>query len=579
MTELHGGTLVGEVLAKHGVKFLYTLCGGHISPILIGAEAQGIRVVDTRHEVTAVFAADATARLTGVPGVAAVTAGPGMTNTITAVKNAQMAQSPVIILGGAAATLLKGRGALQDIDQISVMKPLVKMAAAVTRVRDIVPTLEKAFHVAQSGVPGPVFVELPVDLLYQESTVSEMMLSEAGGKGLAGMAMRLYLKNHFRKTFRKAWSRRAAQPEPIVAQLPTEKELGKILEALQEAERPVMIVGSQAMLDARLVDELQTAVLKLGIPTYLSGMARGLLGRNDLHMRHKRSKALREADTIILAGVPCDFRLGYGQAIPRRATYISINRSKDELNKNRKPSIGVLADPSTVLRMVAQNWTSGTQEVIWKSWRQRLKGRNDARDAEIQGQAEVKTDYVNPVWLCKQLEEIIDEDSILIGDGGDFVATASYIVRPRGPLSWLDPGAFGTLGPGGGFALAAKLARPSAETWLLYGDGSAGYSLAEFDTFARHNVPVIAVIGNDASWAQIARDQVVILGSSLGTDLARTNYHVVAEGYGGVGFCVEDPTQLIPTLRKAKEVARNGRPVLVNVMIGKTDFRKGSLSM
>ena len=165
MNELHGGILVGEVLAKHGVQFLYTLCGGHISPILIGAEAQGIRVVDTRHEVTAVFAADATARLTGVPGVAAVTAGPGMTNTITAVKNAQMAQSPVIILGGAAATLLKGRGALQDIDQISLLKPIVKMAAAVTRVRDIVPTLEKAFQVAQSGVPGPVFVELPVDLL------------------------------------------------------------------------------------------------------------------------------------------------------------------------------------------------------------------------------------------------------------------------------------------------------------------------------------------------------------------------------------------------------------------------------
>lgn len=579
MSELHAGILVGEVLAKHGVQFLYTLCGGHISPILIGAEAQGIRVVDTRHEVTAVFAADATARLTGVPGVAAVTAGPGMTNTITAVKNAQMAQSPVVILGGAAATLLKGRGALQDIDQISVMKPLVKMAAAVTRVRDIVPTLEKAFHVAQSGVPGPVFVELPVDLLYQESTVRDMMLKEAGGKGVGATAMRLYLKNHFRRTFRKAWERRAQAPEPIVPQLPTEKQLADMMAALQQAERPVLVVGSQAMLDVQQAEALQTAVLKLGIPTYLSGMARGLLGHDALHMRHKRSKALREADLVILAGVPCDFRMGYGQVIPRRAAYISINRSKEDLNKNRKPAIGVLADPSTVLRMVAQNWSDPTRSVLWSSWQQRLQERNDARDAEIQQQSEAKTEYVNPVWLCRQLENLIDKDSVLIGDGGDFVATASYIVRPRAPLSWLDPGAFGTLGPGGGFALAAKLARPSAEIWLLYGDGSAGYSLAEFDTFARHNLPVIAVIGNDASWAQIARDQVVILGSSLGTDLARTNYHVVAEGYGGVGFCVDDPAQLIPTLRKAKEVARNGRPVLVNVMIGKTDFRKGSLSM
>ena len=577
MSEQYGGQLVAQVLARHGVKFLYTLCGGHISPILVAAEQQGVRVVDVRDEATAVFAADATARLTGVVGVAAVTAGPGVTNTITAVKNAQMAQSPVLILGGAAATLMQGRGALQDIDQISLVKPLVKMAAAARRVRDIVPTLEQAMRIAQEGVPGPVFVEIPVDLLYQESTVRQLMLNEAGrAKGIMGVAMKLYLGRHLRKTFGKAWTRQASDPAPIVPPLPTDKQVAQVMGALAKAKRPLLIVGSQAMLDAGRVDALQQALIKLGIPTYLSGMARGLLGHNPLHLRQQRGKALREADTIILAGVPCDFRLGYGRSIPRRANYISINRSQQDLTKNRRPTIGVLADPGTFLRMVAANW-SHTPD--WTSWRDTLQARDAAREMEIQRHAAATTEFINPIWLCQKLEEVIDDDSVLVGDGGDFVATASYIVRPRSPLSWLDPGAFGTLGPGGGFALAAKLCRPLSEVWLLYGDGSAGYSLAEFDTFTRHGVPVIAIIGNDASWSQIAREQVVILGSSLGTDLARSNYHIVAEGYGGVGLCVDDPAQVKEVLQQAKEIARNGRSVLINAMIGRTEFRKGSISM
>lgn len=577
MSEQYGGQLVAQVLARHGVKFLYTLCGGHISPILVAAEQQGVRVVDVRDEATAVFAADATARLTGVVGVAAVTAGPGVTNTITAVKNAQMAQSPVLILGGAAATLMQGRGALQDIDQISLVKPLVKLAAAVRRVRDIVPTVEKALRVAQEGVPGPVFVEIPVDLLYQESTVRQLMMNEVGrAKGVMGLVMKLYVGRHLRKTFGKAWTRTASDPAPIVPPLPTDKQVAQVMGALAKAKRPLLIVGSQAMLDAGRVDALQQALIKLGIPTYLSGMARGLLGDNPLHLRQQRGKALREADTIILAGVPCDFRLGYGRSIPRRATYISINRSQEDLTKNRRPTIGVLADPGTFLRMVAANW-SHTPD--WASWFDTLQARDAAREVEIQQQAAAATEFINPVWLCQKLEEVVDDDSVLIGDGGDFVATASYIVRPRSPLSWLDPGAFGTLGPGGGFALAAKLCRPQSEVWLLYGDGSAGYSLAEFDTFARHRVPVIAIIGNDASWAQIAREQVEILGSSLGTDLARSHYHIVAEGYGGVGLCVDDPAQVKEVLQQAKEIAKNGRPVLINAMIGRTEFRKGSISM
>lgn len=576
-TPIHGGLLVGEVLARQGVRFLYTLCGGHISPILVGAEQQGVRVIDVRHEATAVFAADATARLTGIPGVAAVTAGPGVTNTITALKNAQMAQSPVVLIGGAAATLLKGRGALQDIDHLSVVRSLVKWSKAVTTVRGIVPALETAFRVAQTGTPGPVFVEIPIDLLYPFAVVKQWTLG-AAGKGFAGKVTGAYLQYHLQRTYAHAWDRRAAAPVPMAAPQPTNMQMQQVWERLRQAERPVLIIGSQALLETSQAQALQAAVLRLGIPTFLSGMARGLLGRDPLHLRHQRSKALREADLVLLAGVPNDFRLTYGRSIGRKAVTIGVNRSKHDLFMNRRPTLGIQADAGAFLRQLAVQCSDATPEK-WQAWRTALSARDQARDAEIDQQAQEQTAHVNPVQLCQALEQVIAPESIIVGDGGDFVGTASYIVRPRAPLTWLDPGAFGTLGVGGGFALAAKLNQPTAEVWLLYGDGAAGYSLAEFDTFARHGVGVIAVVGNDAAWSQIARDQVEILGTALGTELAYTDYHRVAEGYGGVGFYVSTPEAVAPTLVQAQSIAREGKPVLVNVLIGKTDFRKGSISI
>lgn len=581
MTEsetIHGGTLVAEVLVQHGVPYLFTLCGGHISPIFVAAKEHGIRVVDVRHEATAVFAADAVSRLSNTVGVAAVTAGPGVTNSVTAVKNAQMAQSPVVVLGGAAATLLQGRGALQDIDQMALMKPHVKWAAAVDRVRDVVPALEKAFTAAQSGVPGPVFIELPVDLLYPESIVRDLYsANKAKGSSLRARFLNWYIDRHVNKLFSGAWDRRVENPRSPSIPAYTPAQVERTLSHLRRAQRPVLVISSQAMLDAPRAAALQEGVIRLGIPTYLSGMARGLLGRHPLHMRHKRSKALKEADLILLAGVLCDFRLGYGRSLSRQATLISVNRSKEDLTKNCNPDLAVQGDAGAFLRALARAWDGDPGQ--WSVWHDTVKARNDARDDEIAQQATVDTDYVNPLYLCQELEDVIGDDSVIIGDGGDFVATASYIVRPRGPLSWLDPGPFGTLGSGAGFALGAKLVRPDAEVWLLYGDGSAGYSIAEFDTFTRHDLPIIAVVGTDASWAQIAREQVDILGDSVATDLARTAYHTVAQGYGGEGLLIDDPDAVRPCLLEAQTLAANGRPVLANVFIGQTDFRKGSISM
>lgn len=572
----YGGQHVSNVLQKHGVRFLFTLCGGHISPILVAAEAAGVRVVDVRHEATAVFAADAVSRLSGVPGVAVVTAGPGLTNTITAVKNAQMAQSPVILLGGATATILKGRGSLQDIDQMALMRPHVKLCVAVKTVKQIIPTLEKAFAVAQSGVPGPVFVELPIDLLYPEATIRDWYAADMPkGSSLSSRAVRWYMQRHLDRLFAGSDGVKASALLPVTRPQHTPSQVAQVVAHLQKTQRPVLVLGSQVVQVAQDAAATQQVILSLGVPAYLSGMARGLLGHHPLHIRHKRKEALREADLVILAGVPCDFRLGYGNHISRKATLISINRSRHDLRQNRKPDIGILAEPGAFLRAVAAQ--AGPIQVA--GWHESLRQRDAARDADIQQQASQSTDYINPLQLCLALEQTIGKNSVLIGDGGDFVATVSYTVRPRGPLSWLDPGPFGTLGAGAGFAVGAKLCRPDAEVWLLYGDGSCAYSLAEFDTFNRHHLPIIAVVGNDASWSQIARDQVEWFGTAVGTELAHTNYDAAATGYGGLGYRLDNPDDLLTCLQAGRDAAAQGHPVLLNTILGKTEFRKGSLSI
>ena len=577
---MNGGEIIGRVLEAHGVRLLFTLCGGHISPILKGAKDRGIRVVDTRHEVTAVFAADATARLTGIPGVAAVTAGPGVTNTITAVKNAQLAQSPVVLLGGAAATLLQGRGALQDIDQVALFRPHVKWCRAVKRVRDLAPAIQEGFQVAQSGVPGPVFIECPVDLLYDEPVIREWYdAARPKGNSIPDRFLRWYLQRHARRLFADPTGFDADHVAMVASETPPQGAVDHAAARLANAERPLLVVGSQALVDPRQADAVARAIDSLNIPVYLSGMARGLLGAaHPLHRRHQRRKALKEADVVILAGVPSDFRLDYGRHVRRSACLVSANRSKVDLKRNRKPDIGVLADAGLFLRALADSVATGTHE-RWRDWHIALESRDAEREAEIDATAGRDAEYVNPVSLCRRIDAELPDDSIIVADGGDFVGTASYIVKPRGPLSWLDPGVFGTLGCGAGFALGASLCRPGSEVWMLFGDGSVGYSLAEFDTFARHGIPVIAVVGNDAGWTQIAREQVKILRDDIGTVLDRSNYHEVAAALGGHGVLLQGPDQVAPGLREAREAARGGKPVLVNAWLDKTDFREGSLSM
>lgn len=576
---LHGGDRVAEVLKGYGVPFVFTLIGGHISPILVGCKARGIRVVDVRHEVNTVFAADAVARLTGVPGVAIVTAGPGVTNTITAIKNAQMAQSPLVLLGGATATMLRGRGSLQDIDQVALIKPHVKWVGRPNTVREVVPALHEAFRRAQEGTPGPVFVELAVDLLYSEETVREWYhkTTDKPNKTFGEKVIAWWIKRHLNRLFRESSAPDMAPrptPAPPVA---SDRQIQRAAAMLRSAKRPLLVLGSQALLRPDRTQALVEALETLNIPVYLSGMGRGLLGKDHpIQLRHKRRNALKQADVVMLAGVPMDFRLDYGSHVAR-AKVISVNLCKEDLRKNRRPTLGLLADPLDTLVRIAEQIPGGVDsETLW--WAS-LRERDEARNAEIHAMAASEVDGVNPMALCQHIDPHLTTSSVLVGDGGDFVATASYIVQPRGPLTWLDPGVFGTLGVGAGFALGAKLVRPDADIWLVWGDGAAGFSLMEFDTFARHDLSVIGVVGNDAGWTQIERDQVEILGDDVGCRLANTDYDVIAKGCGGHGIRVDRIDDVPSAIEEALEHSRRGVPTLLNVTIGKTDFRKGSISM
>ena len=574
-----GGEIVAEVLERQGIAHVFTLCGGHIAPILVASKARGIRVIDVRHEANAVFAADAMARLTGIPGVAVVTAGPGVTNTVTAVVNARAAESPVVLLGGATGVLIKGRGALQDIDQLSLIRTQVKWARTVNRLKDLGPAVADACRQAKEGIPGPVFVECPVDLLYDEQIVRDWYLRGLGkGRSVQALALRSYVRWRLSRMFATGTADKSGEAGSVEPSGPDAARVEKAAARLATAKRPVMIVGSQALCEPAAATEVTAAVEALGIPTYLSGMARGLLGRaHPLHLRHKRREALRECDLVILAGVPCDFRLDYGRQISRNATILAANLNRRQLRLNRRPDIGVVAAPGRFLQALARETPKRAE--AWGEWRAQLRQRDTARDDEIATEAAQGMQRVNPLRLFKEIEAMLPDHAVLIGDGGDFVATGSYVLRPRAPLSWLDPGPFGTLGVGAGFAMSTALAREGAEVWLFYGDGAAGFSLMEFDTFVRHRLPVIAVVGNDAGWWQIAREQVEILKDDVATKLERTDYHKVAEGLGGRGLLLERDDDIVPVLEEARRIAQDGAPVLINAQLAVSEFRKGAVSM
>ncbi len=576
---MNGGQIIAQQLKAEGVKFLFTLCGGHISPIYTEAEKAGIKVIDVRNEATAVFAADAVSRLTETVGVAVVTAGPGITNSITALKNAQMAQSSVLVIAGATATLLRGRGALQDIDQTSIVRSSVKKTFIISRSKNLSSDIQNAMSVANDKVPGPVFIECPVDLLYDESMVREWYVSNTKKKSysIKEKIIQWYVSNHVNKLFKGVKNDSLSSLPKTKQILASKSQLKKLADLVGESAKPVLVVGSGAMTNPNLASELAEAINKINIPTYLSGMSRGLLGHNNpIHFLHKRKAALKNADLIILAGLPIDFRLNYGKDFSSKAKKVTINLNKKELRKNISPHQAIHCHPSNCIISLAKEKTNWPN---WNDWKKELNEREIMRETEINEMANVNSKGINPVLLFQKMEQMLPKNSILISDGGDFAATASYILRPRKSLSWLDSGVFGTLGVGAGFALGAALCNPDDYIFIVYGDGSCGYSIVEFDTFKKSGLKICAIVGNNGSWEQVAREQINLLKTDTATSIPFSDYQLIAKSFGADGERVETTNDFEKAITNAIESMNKGIPYLINTIIGSTPFREGSISM
>jgi acetolactate synthase-1/2/3 large subunit len=541
MAQVHGGRLVSKALLRHGTTHLFTLCGGHIQAIYDGCLDDGIRVVDVRHEQTAGHAADGYARVTGRPGVCAVTAGPGVTDTVTAVANAQRGGIPMIVLGGAGPRALADMGSLQDMNHVELMRPITKWSVSVPSTDRLQEYIDAAFRVAQAGVPGPVFLEMPLDLL--------MNWADDASPATAPLA----------------FPPRPGGDPALIA---------RAAALLRDASRPMFLVGSQLRWSPRR-DALRALADAVEAPFYLNGMARGGLPYEHPNlMTRSRKFALGTTDLCLVFGTPFDFRLEYGRAVNPKARIVQIDLDGSELGRNRKVDITIQGDSGVVLDQLLSE-VKGKKST---GWLETVRAAEDKSRAKMLAEMDSNESPPNPLRVCAELGKRLGKNDIVIGDGGDFVATAAYVLKLEWPQMWMDPGPLGTLGVGPGYAMAAKLARPEANVVLVYGDGSFGFHAMEFEAMVRQKIPVVSVIGNDAAWTQIRRGQVDLYGKerAVATSLEYTRYEKVVEALGGFGAYVERAEDIGPALDTA---FASGLPACVNVKIAGSDFRKGAISV
>jgi acetolactate synthase-1/2/3 large subunit len=549
MGTVHGGRLVARALRAEQVPFIFTLCGGHVMPIYDGCLDEGIGVIDVRHEQTAAHAADGWARVTGRPGVAVVTAGPGLTDAVTGVASAHRANIPMIIMGGQGPRPFADMGSLQDMNHVELMRPITKWAISVPEGRRIPEYLSMAFRTATTGLPGPVFLEMPIDQLFDSYEVEKVRFptkyrTEAG---IAG--------------------------DP--------RYVEQALALVKQAEHPVALVGSQLRWSARR-EAYPEFVRSFGMPIYVNGLGRGSLPPGDPHFFSRtRKPALLGADVVLIFGTPLDFRLGYGRDshINPNAKLIQVDLDPRELGRNRACDVGIVGDTGVVMEQLTQAATAeGYAKAMVKPWLDELRKREQAAFEKVRPELDSDSVPINPLRACKEIADSVGEQAIFIGDGGDFVATAASVMRVYQQGHWLDPGPLGTLGVGPGYAMAAKLAKPESPVIIIYGDGSFGLHAMEFEACIRQKINVVGVIGNDAGWTQIRRGQVQLYGEerSVATALSFTRYDKVVEALGGHGEYVERPQDIRPAMERALGA---GKPALVNIKIGGSDFRKDAISI
>ena len=549
MGYIHGGKVVAKALRAENVPFIFTLCGGHVMSIYDGCLDEGIRVIDVRHEQTAGHAADGWARVTGQPGVAGVTAGPGVTGAVTAVASAHRANVPMICIGGQGPRAFQDMGSLQDMNHVELMRPITKWSVSVPSANRLAEYVATAFRKATTNVPGPVFLEMPIDLLFEQVDEEQVVFP------------------------------RQYRTEAGIAGDP--RAIEKAFELLRKAEHPLAIVGSQYWFSknreayGKFVDTFQ-------MPIYVNGAARGSLPPGHPHFfQQTRKDALKGADVVLIFGTPLDFRLGYGRPshINASAKLIHVDLDGGELGRNRACEVGIIGDTGVVMSQLTELAESeGFQSSRYQPWVSTLRTLENDKWEKMQPQMNSDADPIDPLRACKEIDSVVDDDTFIIGDGGDFVGTAAYTVRPRKPGHWLDPGPLGTLGVGPGYAMAAKLAHPKSKGFILYGDGAFGLHAMEFEAMVRQKINVIGIIGNDAAWMQIRRGQEQLYGTerSVASALSHTRYDRVVEALGGHGEYVEKARDIRPALERA---IASGKPALVNIKLGRSDFRKDSVSV
>ena len=523
----NAGELVALALKRAGVSHLFTLNGGHIWPVLMGATEHGIRVIDVRHEQSAAFAAEGWAKVTRQCGVAAVTAGPGVTNSTSALAQAQGNDSPMFVIGGRAPVARWGMGSLQEMDHVELTRSLTKKAVTLTSAEEAYGTAAECVRTALSRRTGPVFMDIPIDVFFGAADLPEAT-------------------EHL-------------VPDP--GSPPDHESIAKAAMLIREAQRPVVVAGGGVWW-AHAEDDLKALVEAADLPLAVNGMARGMLPPSHrLFFSRARGHALRDADLVVVVGALLDFRLNFGLAPvfgdDARLIYVDV----DDHRKHRPAEVAIYGHVKAALGELASalGGASGRSE-----WLHSLRETEMAARARDEAMIASDTSPVHPARLIAEVNRFADSDALIVGDGGDFISFAGRLIEREKPGLWIDPGPFGCLGSGPGYAMAAKLAHPDRQVILLSGDGAFGFSAMEFDTMVRHRIPVVCVVGNNGIWALEKHPMQSMLGASIAADLGeRTRYDRVVEALGGYGEMVDRPDEIRPALERAFEA---GVPACINVI-------------
>ncbi len=549
---ISGGHLVAKALRNEGVDTIFTLCGGHIIDIYDGCLDEGIRIIDVRHEQVAAHAADGYARQTGKLGCVVTTAGPGCTNAVTGIATALRSESPVLHIGGQGALNQHKMGSLQDLPHVDIMTPITKFAAGVRSTERIADMVAMAAREAFSGAPGPVYLEIPRDVLDREIPVETARLPEAGRY--------------------RASTKSIGDPADVE----------KLADLLVAAERPCILLGSQVWM-ARGHEAAIALVRGLNLPAYFNGAGRGLLPPGDPHHFHRtRRYAFDKADVIVIVGTPFDFRMGYGKRLRAEAAVVQIDMDYRTVGKNRDISLGLVGDPGAILKAVHDAATGRADDGAKgrEAWLEELRAAETKATDKLMPMFLSDSSPIHPYRVAWEINEFLTRDTIYIGDGGDVVTISAQAVQPRSPGHWMDPGALGSLGVGTGFAMAAKLAHPDKEVLCYYGDGAFAMTAFDMETANRFGAPYIAVVGNNSAMNQIRYGQIAKYGEqrgNVGNKLGDVPFGSFAKMLGGHGEEVRAPGEVGPALRRAREaVLRDGRCAVVNIWVDPNQYAPGT---